>query len=308
MQQEPSGPPAPPARGAWLARLRRALVIAGMVYLGLLGCLMFFEEALIFPAPKYPLGDWAPAGLEQEEVNFTASDGTRLHGWYVAPAAPRAYVLFCHGNGECVGFLGDYLAFLRDELNIAVFAFDYRGYGRSEGKPNEQGVLADARAAQSWLAARAGIAPSDVVLWGRSLGGAVAVHLAAENGARGLIVERTFPSLPDVAARHYPWAPVRLLMRNRLDARSQISRYSGPLLQSHGAADSIVPLDLAEELYNAHRGDKEFLVLSGHDHNAPPSPEWHNRIDRFLDRLPSPSATKSASDRHNATTPQTPRR
>ncbi|MBW3598810.1 MAG: alpha/beta hydrolase [Planctomycetes bacterium] len=260
-------------------------VSAAIIYLVLLALLMLFEEALIFPAPRYPLGDWSPAALGQEEVFFEAEDGTRLHGWYVAPPSPRAYVLFCHGNGEHVGFLGDYLAYLRDELNIAVFAFDYRGYGRSEGKPNEEGILADGRAAQAWLADRAEIAPGEVVLWGRSIGGAVAIDLAAANGARGLIVERAFTSLPDVAALHFPWAPVRWLMRNRLDSLRRIQDYRGPLLQSHGTVDSIVPFGLGRRLFEAHPGPKEFLPLQGHDHNDPPAPEWHDRIDHFLDQL-----------------------
>jgi uncharacterized protein len=285
----------PPRLSQGLRGVRRVLVSAAVIYLVLVGFLMLFEEALIFPAPRYPLGDWTPAALGQEEVYFQADDGTRLHGWYVAPPEPRAYVLFCHGNGESVGFLGDYLALLRDELNVAVFAFDYRGYGRSEGRPTEQGILSDGRAAQAWLANRAGVRQDEIVLWGRSVGGAVAVDLAAENGARGLIIERTFTSLPDVASRHYPWAPVQLLMRTRLDSLRRINQYRGPLLQSHGTADSIIPFALARKLYDAYKGEKEFLELAGHDHNDPPAPEWHDRIDRFLARLPAMKAAGNST-------------
>ncbi len=273
-------------RRPWLRRLRKFVTWVAILYMSLLGLLMFFEEALIFPAPKYPIGDWAPDQLGQEEVYFTAADGVKLHGWYVAPPQPRAQVLFCHGNGENVAYLGPYLAYLRDELNLAVFAFDYRGYGRSEGRPKEAGVIADGLAAQAWLAKRAGVAPSEVVLWGRSLGGAVAVELAAQNGARGLILERTFTSLPDVAAVHYAWAPVRLLMRTRLDSLNRINAYRGPLLQSHGTADSIVPYDIAKRLHEVYRGEKAFLPLEGHDHNDPPSREWHDRVSTFLAELP----------------------
>jgi fermentation-respiration switch protein FrsA (DUF1100 family) len=275
------------ARRAWRGRvLRVAGSIAG-VYLVILGLLMAFEEALVFPGPKYPVGDWTPVGLNQEEVFFAAADGVQLHGWYVAPPQPRAYILFCHGNGENVGYLGPYLEYLRDELNVAVFAFDYRGYGRSAGKPNEQGIIADGLAAQAWLAKRAGAAPHDLVLWGRSLGGGVAVELAAQNGARGLIVERTFTSLPDVAAVHYAWAPVRLMMRTRLDSFSRINEYRGPLLQSHGTADSIIPFSIGRRLFDAYEGEKEFLSLEGGDHNDPPADEWHAAIDRFLERIAS---------------------
>jgi fermentation-respiration switch protein FrsA (DUF1100 family) len=255
------------------------------VYLVILGLLMAFEEALIFPAPKFPVGDWNPAGLNQEEVFFSAADGVQLHGWYVAPPKPRAYILFCHGNGENVGYLGEYLEYLRDELNVAVFAFDYRGYGRSAGKPSEHGVIADGQAAQAWLAKRAGVAPGELVLWGRSLGGGVAVELAAQNGAQGLILERTFTSLPDVAAAHFAWAPVRLMMRTRLDSFSRIHAYRGPLLQSHGTADSVVPFALGRRLFDSYQGEKEFLALEGEEHNDAPSNEWHAAINRFLNRI-----------------------
>lgn len=272
-------------RRPWARRLLRTCGWLAGIYLLLLGILMFFEESLIFPAPRYPVGDWSPWGLNQEEVEFTAEDGVKLHGWYVAPPSPRAYVLFCHGNGENVGFLGSYLEHLRDELNIAVFAFDYRGYGRSEGSPHERGIIADGRAAQAWLAQRAGVAPGEIVIWGRSLGGAVGVELAAQNGARGLILERTFTSLPDVAAVHYAWAPVHLMMRTRLDSLSRINGYRGPLLQSHGAADTIIPFALGRRLFDAYQGQKEFFAIDGGDHNDPPTREWHAAIDRFLDQL-----------------------
>jgi fermentation-respiration switch protein FrsA (DUF1100 family) len=248
--------------------------------------LMFFEEALIFPAPRYPLGDWSPQGLNHEDVFFQAADGVKLHGWYVSPPQPRAHVMFCHGNGENVAFLAPDLKAMRDELNVAVFAFDYRGYGRSEGKPREAGVIADGLAAQAWLAERAGINEGDIVIWGRSLGGGVAVELAAQRGARGLILERTFSSLTDVAAVHFAWAPVRYLMRTRLNSLARINQYHGPLLQSHGTADTVIPFPLARRLFDEYQGEKEFLALKGNEHNDPPAVAWYQAVDRFLDRLP----------------------
>ena len=129
---------------------------------------------------RYPAGDWQPAGLAFEDAWFTAKDGTRLHGWYVPHPQPRAVVLFCHGNGGNVALWADVLRILHDRMGVTAMGFDYRGYGRSEGTPSEAGVLADARAARTWLAQRAGIAENQIVLMGRSLGGAVAVDLAAE--------------------------------------------------------------------------------------------------------------------------------
>lgn len=249
--------------------------------------MMWLETLLIFPTWQIPPGDWQPVGLDQEEVEFQAEDGTRLHGWYFEHARPQAHVLYCHGNGEDVSHLGEYMQRLRDEFSASLFVFDYRGYGKSEGKPHEAGVLSDARAAQQWLAQRAGIAPSDVVLWGRSIGGAVAVHAAVDKGARGIIVERAFSSLPEVAATHYPWLPVRRFMRNRFDARAKIRHYSGPLLQSHGTADEIVPFRLGRDLFDAcPSADKRFVAMSGVTHNGPNTEDYYTELHRFLQRLP----------------------
>ena len=151
-------------------------------------------------------------------------------------------------------------------MGAAVLVFDYRGYGKSEGKPDEPGVLADARAARTWLAEKAGVAENRIVLMGESLGGAVAVDLAAD-GARALILENTFSSMPDVAAYHYPWLPVRLLMRTQFNSVAKIRSYHGPLYQSHGDRDSIVPLQLARRLFDAANEPKRFLLVEGADHN-----------------------------------------
>jgi uncharacterized protein len=217
--------------GVRLARLAlRGLKIAAVAYCLVLLVLLYLENMLVYPAPRYPEGDWQATWLEHEDVSFNSADGTKLHGWYVEHPQPKAVVLYCHGNGTHVAYIAEFLAEMRDEFQVSIFAFDYRGYGRSEGKPAEKGILDDAEAAQEWLAKRAGIEKQDVVLMGRSLGGGIALHLAAENGARGVILQNTFTSLHDAAASHYPWVPVRLLMKNRYDSLSRISRYSGPLV------------------------------------------------------------------------------
>ena len=170
-------------------------------------------------------------------------------------------------------------------LAYATLILDYRGYGRSEGKPNEAGVLADARAARRWLAHREKIADTDVVLMGESLGGAVAVDLAACDGAAALVLESTFTNLPDVAAYHYPWLPVRWAMRARFDSAAKIANYHGPLLQSHGDADTIVPLQLGKRLFDAANSPKKFVLLPGHDHNDSRPPEYYDRLANFLDHI-----------------------
>ena len=177
-----------PLRRAW--KILRILLI---VYLLILAVMMFQEESLLFFPAKYPDGIWHPAGLDFDDAWITAADGVRIHGWYIPCENPRAVALFAHGNGGNLSHREDYYRALH-QLGVAVLAFDYRGYGRSEGSPTEAGILADGRAARTWLAERAGIPESQIVLMGESLGGAVAVHLASEAPARALILENTFSS------------------------------------------------------------------------------------------------------------------
>ncbi len=245
--------------------------------------LSFFENEMVYPGWRRTDGNWRPRNLDFEEAYFTAADGTRLHGWYLPSPNPSAVVLYCHGNGEIVADVAWAADELRQESGAAFFVFDYRGYGRSAGQPHEAGIAADAEAAHAWLCQRTGRKPGELVLMGRSLGGAVAVRLAAQHGARGLILERTFSSLPDVAARVFPWLPVQMLMRNRYDSLKQIREYSGPLLQSHGTADELVPLELGRRLYDAAPGlAKQFVEMPGVGHNDPDSPEYRELLRRFL--------------------------
>jgi fermentation-respiration switch protein FrsA (DUF1100 family) len=268
-------------------RTVRRVAQGGVVFylLTLLG-MMFFEERLVFMPSRYPLGNWEPTGLQFEDAYFQSADGTKLHGWYVPHEKPRAVVLFAPGNGGNLSFWNAELRQLHDVHRLSVMIFDYRGYGRSEGSPNEQGVLADARAARAWLAKRADIAERDIVLIGRSLGGGVMVDLAAADGARGLILESTYTSIPDVAATLYPWAPVRWLMRTRFDSLSKIGRYHGPLLQCHGDCDELIPFEQGERLHAAASGPKRFVRIEGGTHNDMPPAEYYDALEQFIGTLP----------------------
>jgi hypothetical protein len=254
----------------------------------------FLETFLVFPASRD--GNWQPRGLKFEDVRFQAADGVRLHGWFLEHVNPREVVLYAHGNGGNLSHRGWLMDLYRRELRVSIMIFDYRGYGQSEGRPSETGILADARAARAWLAQRTGKAEQDIVLMGESLGGAVMVDLAAEDGARGLILQSTFCSLPDVAAHHYPWLPCRWLMRTRLDAASKIARYSGPVLQIHGAADSIVPIEYGRRLHECIPDpDKIWHELPGVDHNEYDWPLHRPALEKFFERL-------SKIENYNATT------
>ena len=245
-----------------------------------------FERWLVFPAPPLNAADWNPAGLLFEDVFFTGADGTQLHGWYVPHPEPRAEVLYCHGNGEHVALLAKRLQVLHSRIGVSVFAWDYRGYGRSKGKSHETNVIPDARAAQLWLAGRIGQQPDNILLMGRSLGGAVTVALAAEYPVRGLVLDRTFSCLTDAAAHNFPWLPVRLIMRNRFSSAEKIRDYHGPLLQTHGTDDEVVPFSQGRQLFEAAPSrHKRFVEVPGGNHNGPLPEFCHEALIEFLDSL-----------------------
>ncbi len=243
------------------------------------------ERAHIYHPAPYPQGDWNPQGIGYEDALFQADDGTHLHGWYLPHPQPQAVVLFAHGNAGNVTSHLSVARELYEQHGVSILLFDYRGYGRSEGTPDEAGLLQDARAARSWLARRAGVDEREIVLVGQSLGGAVAVDLAAGDGAPGLVLISTFTSLPDLARHHVPLLASSVRMTNEFDSLSKIGRYSGPLLQSHGDEDEIVPYEFALDLFGAARGTKQFVTVRGGRHNDPLGGEFHRAFDEFLGTL-----------------------
>lgn len=272
---------APSRPSNWRRILARLGLLAAVVYLTVVVVFSFLENSLVFFPARYPTGDWEPARLAFEDAWFEAVDGTRLHGWYVPHPRPSAVILFAHGNGgNLTGWAPDLRA-IHERVGASVMIFDYRGYGRSEGSPNETGILKDARAARAWLARRAGIDEREIVLLGTSLGGGVMVDLAANDGARALVLQNTFTSLVEVARYHFRWLPT-LLMRNRLDSAAKIGRYHGPLLQSHGDVDSIVPYSIGRRLFELANEPKRFITLTGSDHNDLHPPEYFEALREFL--------------------------
>lgn len=258
----------------------------GCAHMGPLSPLAPLERKMVFHPAPFPEGDWEPRELAYEDAWFEAEDGTRLHGWFVPHPEPSAVVLFMHGNAGNITGRAHTLKILNQRHRLSVLAFDYRGYGRSEGKPSERGMLNDARAARAWLARRTGVAEQDIVLMGRSLGGGVAVDLAAKDGARGLVLASTFTSLPDVGAHHFRWLPTCVLMSLRLDSLSKIKQYPGPLLQSHGDADRVIPYELGVQLFAAAPGQKRFVTIPYGGHNDPQTEQYRIALDEFLAALP----------------------
>jgi len=274
-----------------------ALLAPGCAALGRYSPTAGMERRGIFQPAKYPAGDWNPTAVLVQDANFTAEDGTQLHGWYVRHQEPKGHALLLHGNAGNVTLLAETLRVLNRRHNLAVLAIDYRGYGKSEGTPSEAGLYQDARAARRWLAQTEQIAEADVILMGFSLGGAVAIELAASDGARGLVLSSTFTSLPEVAQHHWPLLPMSLVVSTKMNSLEKIKQYQGPLLLSHGDADEVVPHAHGAALYAAAPGPKRFITVAGGKHNDPQPEEYRVALDRFIAELPpmGSSGTRTAA-------------
>ncbi|MHC4878646.1 MAG: alpha/beta fold hydrolase [Planctomycetota bacterium] len=239
------------------------------------------DELFLFRPARHPHGNWQPAELEYEDVYIEAPDGVNLHAWYCPVEKPVATVVFFHGNAGNIGTRVNRLMRIQRELQCTTLMVDYRGYGRSEGVPTIKGVLSDAHVASSYLAERTGVDESELVVWGRSLGGAVATEIAARTQPRLLIVESTFSSLRNVAGTHFPglsW----LVGRNRLNSAERIRSFNGHLLLSHGTEDSIVPYDSGRQLFESATGPKQFVEFEGLGHNDAPPDHWFETVSQTL--------------------------
>ncbi|MBM3880065.1 MAG: alpha/beta hydrolase [Verrucomicrobia bacterium] len=232
--------------------------------------LRWFEYRQVYHPSARWWADGSALGQPWEDVPFAAADGLALSGWFFPAAAdsPRRHwaVLVCHGNGGNISHRLELYRVLL-ETGVAVFAFDYRGYGRSAGRPSEQGTYADAEGALAWLAAR-GFDTRRVIAFGESLGGGVAAELAARQPLGALILQSTFTSVPDLGAELFPFLPVRTLSRIGYDTRAKLPRLALPVLVMHSRSDTLVPYAHAERNFAAAREPKLFWELAG-DHNEP---------------------------------------
>jgi len=246
-----------------------ALLIAAAVYLGFAVLVFFNQDRLLF-LPGVPgrevVATPATIGLRFESVTLATADGERLDAWLVPAAEARATLLFCHGNAGNISHRLDSLRLFHD-LGLSALIFDYRGYGRSTGTPTEAGTYRDAQAAWQYLTQHRHISPQRIVLFGRSLGAAVAAELATRSAPGALIVESAFTSVPDMAAHLYPYFPARWLARLHYPTRDYLATVSCPVLVVHSREDEIIPFTHGQQLYDAAREPKRLLELHG-DHNA----------------------------------------
>jgi hypothetical protein len=203
-----------------------------------------------------------------EPVTFATTDGVTLSGWFLASSgpSPRVTVIVFNGNGGNRAHRGTLAAALHRQ-GLQVLLFDYRGYGGNPGSPTEEGLAADSRAARAYLAGRPDVDVSRIVYFGESLGTAVAVDVAVEHQPAALVLRSPFTSMTDVGRYHYPFLPVRLLLRDRFAAIDRIQRIRAPLLVIAGGQDRIVPIENSRRLYDAASAPKTLLVVPDADHN-----------------------------------------
>jgi fermentation-respiration switch protein FrsA (DUF1100 family) len=224
-------------------------------------------------------------GLVYEDVSLEATDGVRVHGWFV-PGESSRVLLYFHGNA---GNISHRLHSIREfhELGLTVFIIDYRGYGQSGGTSTEAGLYRDAEAAWRYLTEDRGIASKDVVLFGRSLGASVASWLAMREDAGALIVDSAFTSVPNIGQDAYPWLPVRLLSRFKHPTREYVASSKCPVLVVHSRDDEIIPFHHGEAVFTAASEPKTFLeIRGGHNDAYARSTETHrDGMRKFLDSL-----------------------
>jgi fermentation-respiration switch protein FrsA (DUF1100 family) len=259
--------------GQPINRIRKALIRmiwiipAAIVtlYVGIMVVMYFLQPGLVyFPSRNV---DFSPEnmGLEYEDIILKTGDGIEIHGWFIPANDSRATLLFCHGNGGNISHrLESIMQF--HKLGLSVFIFDYHGYGRSGGRPGEQETYLDTEEAWRYLIETRGIDPESVIIFGRSLGGAVATWLATQHKPKALIIESSFLSIPDIAAHHYPFLPVKLLSRYSYSTKDNITNIDVPKLIIHSPDDNIIPYRHGEKLFDLAGEPKQFLQISG-SHN-----------------------------------------
>ncbi|TLY16233.1 MAG: alpha/beta hydrolase [Nitrospirae bacterium] len=225
------------------------------------------DQLFVYHPDPWQDRDWAKiSGLPLEDVWFAAADGTKLFGWYVASSGSPTVLLWCHGNaGNIINRLDNLRELYR--LGLSVFLFDYRGYGRSQGRSSEEGLYQDALGAYAHVTGTRRVRPERIVLFGRSLGAAVAGEVASQRPAAGLILESSFPSVEALAKFHYFGLPVHWLVGARFNLADKLKHVSVPVLVIHGDQDEIVPIHLGRQVFEAAKDPKAFYLVPGADHN-----------------------------------------
>jgi fermentation-respiration switch protein FrsA (DUF1100 family) len=272
-----------------MGTLLKAIFVITAAYAAMLGLVFLFQPRLVY----FPLrGEYGVTpqvhGLAFEAVKLGTDDGEQIAAWWIpAPksAPARGTVLLLHGNAGNISHRIDYAKMFYG-LGYATLLLDYRGYGESSGHPSEEGTYRDARAGWVWLTVKRNIKPSDIVIFGESLGGGPATWLALQHPPRALILTSTFTSIPDLGVEIYPWIPVRWLSRIQYNSLANLERIRVPILIAHSPDDELIPYTHGRRLFGAAHEPKTFLELSG-GHNEVfvfTREEWVKAVRGFLER------------------------
>ncbi len=233
---------------------------------GVLIAYVYFNQANLLYLPNLPsrelMANPTLAMLPYEDVQLVTEDNVNLHGWFIPANEARATVLFFHGNAGNISHRLDTLKIFY-HLGLNTLIIDYRGYGQSEGKPTEQGTYRDADAAWKYLTKQRNIPAKEIILFGRSVGGAVAAELASRKQPAALILESTFTSVADIAADIYPFLPVRWISNLDYNTRDRLATINSPVLVVHSKEDDIIPYKHGKALFAAANKPKQLLTLKG---------------------------------------------
>ncbi len=243
-----------------------SILVVLFIFYSVLGWTLYFRQpSFIYSPVREVLYTPEELGLDFEDVTFKTADGLRLNGWYIPAENSEATILFCHGNGGNIFHRLDSINIFSN-LGLNCFIFDYRGYGNSEGKPSEEGTYLDAQAAYKWLTKQKEISPDDIIIFGKSLGGAVATQLATKVKTKALIIESAFTSYIDVGKKFYPYMPIKWFARFDYNTLDYIKKVHCPVMIIHSRNDEIIPFEFGLELYDAANEPKEFVEIFG-SHN-----------------------------------------
>lgn len=224
-------------------------------------------------------------GITFEEINFRTTDGHLLNGWFVPAKDAKATLLYCHGNAGNIYHRLHKVKFFH-EIGLNFFIFDYRGYGKSAGKPSEKGLYKDAQAAYDYLVSRNDVDKNKIVVYGKSLGGPVAADLCVNRQASALILEGSFASVALRAQQLYPFLPMKVLITQKYDTMSKVKDLRIPKLIAHGRQDEVISFRHAEILFAAAAEPKQFLPFDGghNDDIYVSSSAYKQELLKFLTR------------------------
>lgn len=245
--------------------------------------MFFFQPGMVFfpyRSMNETPADW---GLEYEDVFFRTSDSIQLHGWYIPHHNAKQTLLFFHGNAGNISHRGDSVKIFH-RLGLNVFIPDYRGYGKSEGKPGESGLYEDAHSAWHYLLSARGLQRENIIIYGRSLGGAVATKLAADVQPGALILESAFSSARDMARTLLPGLSRVVFLRFNFDNETRIKQVHCPLLVMHSPDDEIIPFKLGQKVFLVANKPKKFIPLQG-NHNEgflQSQPDYERHLEKFI--------------------------